>query len=74
MRIAGEHAEIEVDCLVLKRDVYYTLDPAESDYSNLDEPARTEPSALFELLSDPERFAMLSRYPAREYPIGRATT
>ena len=61
---------IEVDSLFLRRDVYYTLEPAESDYSNLDGSARTESSALLDLLSDPARFPRLSRYPAREYPIG----
>ena len=35
-------ASIEVDRLVLKRDVYYTLEPAESDYSNLDGSARID--------------------------------
>lgn len=68
-RIAASHAAIEVDSLFLRRDVYYTLEPAESDYSNLDGSARREPSALLDLLSDPARFPSLSRYPAREYPI-----
>ena len=36
-RIAAQGAAIAVDGLVLKRDVYYTLEPAESDYANLDE-------------------------------------
>ena len=49
-------ASIEVDRLILRRDVYYTLEPAESDYSNLDGSARAESSALLELLSDPARF------------------
>ena len=35
-RIAGTGAAIDVDSLVLKRDVYYTLEPAETDYANLD--------------------------------------
>ena len=69
-RIAAQRASIEVDRLILKRDVYYTLEPAESDYSNLDGSARIEPSALLELLSDPARFPKLTRYPARDYPIG----
>jgi signal peptidase I len=69
-RIATLHSSIEVDQLILRRDVYYTLEPAESDYSNLDGPARTESSALLDLLSDPGRFPSLTRYPARDYPIG----
>ena len=65
VRIAGEHAEIAISELVLKRDIYYTLDPSEPDYVNLGEAARYDSSALFELLADPERFAMLShRAPA----------
>ena len=69
-RIAAMRASIEVDQLILRRDVYYTLEPAESDYSNLDGSVRTESSALFDLLSDPARFAALTRYPPRDYPIG----
>ena len=37
VRIAAHQAEIAVDGLVLKRDVYYTLDPSEVDYANLDD-------------------------------------
>ena len=69
-RIAAVGASIEIDRLILRRDVYYTLEPAESDYSNLDGSARVESSALLELLSDPARFPKLTRYPARDYPIG----
>jgi signal peptidase I len=69
-RIAALGASIDVDKLILRRDVYYTLEPAESDYSNLDGSARIESSALLDLLSDPARFPMLTRYPARDYPIG----
>jgi signal peptidase I len=69
-RIGAMCTSVEVDQLVLRRDVYYTLEPAESDYSNLDGSARTESSALLDLLSDPARFAALTRYPPRDYPIG----
>jgi signal peptidase I len=69
-RIAAMRASIDVDQLILRRDVYYTLEPAETDYSNLDGSARTESSALLDLLSDPARFPTLTRYPARDYPIG----
>ena len=69
-RIAVKRASIEVDQVVLRRDVYYTLEPAESDYSNLDGTTRTESSALLDLLSDPARFPKLTRYTARDYPIG----
>jgi signal peptidase I len=69
-RIAAQRASIEVERLVLRRDLYYTLEPAESDYSNLDASVRVESSALLQLLSDPARFPNLARYPAREYPLG----
>jgi hypothetical protein len=69
-RIAARGTSIQVEKLVLRRDLYYTLEPAETDYSNLDGAARIDSSALLELLSDPARFPNLSRYPAREYPIG----
>ena len=69
-RIAAKGTSIQVEKLVLRRDLYYTLEPAETDYSNLDGSARIDASALLELLSDLARFPNLSRYPAREYPIG----
>ncbi len=36
VRIAAAEAEITVSGLVLKRDVYYTLEPSKVDYDNLD--------------------------------------
>ncbi len=59
-----------MDNLVLRRDIYYTLEPTESDYSNLDGSTRIRSSALLDLLSDPVRFPGLVRYPARDYSIG----
>ncbi len=69
-RVAACGAAIKVERLVLRRDLYYTLEPSESDYSNLDGSTRIESSALLELLSDPARFPGLARYPARDYSIG----
>ena len=69
VRIAAHQAEIAVDGLVLNRDVYYTLDPSEVDYANLDGDARFDASALFELLSDPDQFGRLSWREPRDYPI-----
>jgi signal peptidase I len=68
VRIAAHQAAIAVDNLVLKRDVYYTLEPSESDYADLGA-AQSDPSALFDLLSDPERFAFLTHHTPRDYPI-----
>jgi signal peptidase I len=70
VRIAARRAAIGVRELVLKRDVYYTLEPAESDYANLDEAQQTDAEALLALLSDPARFPTLAHHPARDYPIG----
>jgi signal peptidase I len=69
-RISAKGASVQVSGLVLKRDIYYTLEPSESDYANLDWSARNESSALFELLSDPARFSSLTHYQPREYPLG----
>jgi Signal peptidase, peptidase S26 len=67
-RIAARAAEISVDRLVLKRDLFYTQDPAEPDYANLGD-AEREASAFFETISDPSRFRMLTPRPPREYPV-----
>src|SRR5262249_13268922 len=69
VRIAAREAEVAVADLVLKRDVYYTLDPSRYDYANLDSPAWDDPAAFFELLSDPDRFARLVPREPRDYPI-----
>jgi signal peptidase I len=69
VRIAVHRAALAIDSLILKRDVYYTLEPSESDYANLGEEAQFDPSTLFDLLSDPERFARLAHRPPRDYPI-----
>jgi len=69
VRIRARDAQIQVGKLVLKRDIYYTLDPAESDYANLVSPAVVDAYELHEILSDPSRFSLLSRRPPKEYPI-----
>ncbi len=70
VRVAARGAAIEVDHLVLRRDIYYTNQPSVSDYLNLDSACYTDSSALFALLSDPSRFCLLERHPARDYAIG----
>jgi signal peptidase I len=67
-RIRARNATVQVANLVLKRDIYYTLDPAEADYANVS-PEDVSASQLDEILSDPARFAMLVHRPAKEYPI-----
>jgi signal peptidase I len=69
VRIRARNAGIHVGKLVLKRDIYYTLDPAEADYANLVSPAQLNASELFEILSNPSRFSLLSHRPPKEYPI-----
>jgi signal peptidase I len=70
-RIASRGACIEVSNLVLKRDLYYTLEPTETDYANLDESSKTDSSALLDVLSDPDRFSKLAHNPPRDYPLAR---
>ena len=71
-RISVKGTKLRVSGLVLKRDIYYTLDPGESDYFTRWDPRRPRtPVDLFNLLADPSRVAALG--PPREsvdYPIG----
>jgi signal peptidase I len=67
-RIGARGADVELERLVLSRDIYYTLDPAEPDYANLGD-AQFEAERLYEILADPSRFRMLAPRPARDYPI-----
>ena len=69
-RIGVRRAAIEVEGLLLKRDAYYTLEPAECDYANFDGAAHTDSTAFFELLSDPARFAELEHHQPRDYVLG----
>jgi signal peptidase I len=69
VRIAAHQAAIAVDNLVLRRDVYYTLEPSVFDYASLDEATHLDASAFFDLLANPERFARLAHHPPRDYPI-----
>ena len=69
VRIASQNASIAMSRLILRRDIYYTLDPAEPDYANLGEAVLYQSSALFELLADPDRFAALSHRAPREFQI-----
>jgi hypothetical protein len=69
-RVASRGAAIEVDRLVLERDVHYTVGPAEPDYENLGASASVDANAFFDFLSDPGRFAMVEHRSAREYPLG----
>jgi signal peptidase I len=67
-RIRARNAGVQVDKLVLKRDIYYTLDPGEADYADVSA-TRNDAQDLYDILADPSRFARLSRRPPKEYPI-----
>lgn len=69
-RISAQGAAVAIEQLVLKRDAYYTLEPSESDYTNLGQDARFDSSAFFRLLSEPDEFSRLVRREPRDYPIG----
>ncbi len=69
-RIAARQADMAVSELVLRRDVYYTIDPAEADYDDLDVRASVDSADFFDLLSDAERFSRLPQRTARDYSIG----
>jgi signal peptidase I len=70
--ITAEGASVAVSDLVLKRDIYYTLNPGLSDYRNLwDERYPRNPIELFDNLADPSRFAFLANLPPKDYPIGQ---
>jgi signal peptidase I len=69
-RITAQGASVEVSDLVLKRDIYYTLFPGRSDYSQSGEMHYPKtPVELFDLLSDPAHFAALGELRSHEYPI-----
>lgn len=60
--VAARSAEVVVSDLVLKRDIYYTLDPGKWDYSSLGLVSSTT-------LSDPSEFPLLKDLPWAEFPI-----
>jgi signal peptidase I len=68
VRLAARSADVVVDRVILRRDLYYTLDPAQPDYANLGD-AQYDPEAFFQLLSDPSRFRSLLPRAPREYTI-----
>jgi signal peptidase I len=69
-RIAARDVDLAVSNLVLKRDIYYTLEPGEPDYNALGGLAYRSPSALTDLLADPERYAQLGPPPSHDYSLG----
>src|SRR5262249_29523103 len=65
-------ATVGVSDLVLKRDIYYTLNPGSPDYGSLwDEGSRRTEVELFDSLADPSKFAFLANLPPRDFLIGK---
>jgi signal peptidase I len=71
VRIAARGADVRVSDLVLKRDIYYTLNPGAIDYGNAwDSRLPRTPVELYALLGDPARVAALGPLNWVDYPIG----
>jgi signal peptidase I len=68
-RIATDSHSLEIQSLVLKRDVHYTLNPSQPDFANLGSSERFDASDLFDLLADPKRYALLAPNRPRDFPI-----
>ena len=69
--VASQGADASVSGLVLTRDVYYSLDPSESDYRTFrqGDPTPSEPGAFFDWLGDPRNFAQFEQLSFKEYAI-----
>jgi signal peptidase I len=71
--IAVRNASVTTSDLVVKRDIYYTEDPSQSDYGPVWENHYPQnPVELLDFLSDPTRFERIKKVTwSREYPIGQ---
>jgi signal peptidase I len=67
----AEGASVTVSGLQLLRDIYYTVDPSQSDYEALDleNPLPSGPVALFDWLADPKQFGAFARLTPLDFPI-----
>jgi signal peptidase I len=71
VRVAARGNAVKVSDLVLKRDIYYTLNPGGIDFGNAwDAHVPRAPGELTALLADPARYAELGSLGPKEYPIG----
>lgn len=71
VRIAARGGKVRVSGLVLKRDIYYTLNPGQLDYGNAwDARMPRTPVDLFNLLADPAKVAAFGELMKGDYPIG----
>jgi signal peptidase I len=65
-------AAVTVSDLVLKRDIYYTLNPGHSDYESMWEDHFPQTAVeLFDNLADPSRFSFLTEIQPKDFPIGK---
>ena len=69
--VSARGAAVTVSDLVLKRDIYYTLDPTHADVESLDleHPLPRTCREFFDWLGDPERFGDLAGLQPHDYPI-----
>ena len=70
--IAATDASLTVSDLLLKRDIYYTLDPTHADVESIEQlehPLPRNCEDLFDWLADPSKFGVVSLLQPRDYPI-----
>jgi signal peptidase I len=71
VRVAVKGGAVKLSGLVLKRDIYYTLNPGFLDYANRwDARLPKSPVELLQFLGDPARVAALGPLEQGDYPIG----
>jgi signal peptidase I len=70
--VKAEGASVVVSDLVLKRDIYYTLNPGHPDYDSFWDDNHIPRTAveLFDNLANPSRFSFLANLPPKDYQIG----
>ena len=69
-RIAVQGAKLQVSELVLKRDIYYTVDPERTDYGDRwDQRIPRTPAQLAEFLANPSAVAALGPLNWQDFPI-----
>jgi signal peptidase I len=69
--ITARGAVATLSGLSLKRDIYYTLQPGQSDYDSLalENPLPTDPVAVYDWLADPSNFSAFAKLGPRDFPI-----
>jgi signal peptidase I len=74
--VATRGAAVSVSGLVLKRDIYYTLEPGMADYDAPWDRYSSDPAErnlkFFDLLANPADYAALAMHQPRDYPLGPA--